>query len=310
MKTSHLVACAGVFAAILIVVLWWRQSEMADNLAALRARLDALSPPPHVAAAEPNTPAFVPEASEPRAIADGELASAEERIADLERVADGQADAIEALLDRLNGMDLSQKRASASAWSALQAVGAPDSAAGDQRTAWAPATEDGGQEWLQVDFEHAVEAATIIVRENCAPGAIVRISAVNEAGGETPLWQGDAPKVVAVSNTPFAATGNVLTSRVKVYLDTKKIPGWNEIDAVQLIGRDGSRQWAVGASASSSYGAGGAAMQLGDNGLGRLNVDYGISTIEVDRKFDAWAESSQVDSQAMAAKNVRLYFSK
>ena len=42
---------------------------------------------------------------------------------------------------------------------------------------------------------------------------------------------------------------------MKVYLDTKRVAGWNEIDAVELIGRDGSRQWAKGASASSSYGA-------------------------------------------------------
>jgi hypothetical protein len=31
------------------------------------------------------------------------------------------------------------------------------------------------------------------------------------------------------------------------------VPGWNEIDAVELIGRDGSHQWAKQASASSTY---------------------------------------------------------
>ncbi len=280
MKTSHMVACAGGIAAILIIVLLWRQSDMADELAALRARLDALSQPaPRIAVAETSSPSFTPEISEPRLSLGNGLASDEERIADLERVANGQADAIEALLDRLKGMDLSQKRANAPAWGAMQAAGPPDSAAGDQRTAWAPATEDGGQEWLQVDFERPVEAATIIVRENCAPGAIVRISAVNDGGSEVPLWQGEAPKVLPVSNTPFGATGNVLTNRVKIYLDTKKVPGWNEIDAVQLIGRDGSRQWAVGASASSSYGAGGASMALGDNALGRVYLDSSDSFI-------------------------------
>jgi hypothetical protein len=154
-----MVACAGGIAAILIIVLLWRQSDMADELAALRARLDALSQPPPrsaVAVAEPISPSFTPEISEPRLTAGGEFTSNEDRIADLERVANGQADAIEELLDKLKGMDLSQKRAAAPAWNALQAVGPPDSAAGDQRTAWAPATEDGGEEWLQVDFEHAV----------------------------------------------------------------------------------------------------------------------------------------------------------
>jgi hypothetical protein len=40
---------------------------------------------------------------------------------------------------------------------------------------------------------------------------------------------------------------------VKVYLDTARVPGWNEIDAVQIIGRDGSQQWAKHATASSTY---------------------------------------------------------
>jgi hypothetical protein len=43
---------------------------------------------------------------------------------------------------------------------------------------------------------------------------------------------------------------------VRVYLDTAKVPGWNEIDAVELIGRDGTRQWAVSATASSTYAQG------------------------------------------------------
>jgi len=38
-----------------------------------------------------------------------------------------------------------------------------------------------------------------------------------------------------------------------VYLDRRRVPGWNEIDAVELVGRDGSRQWATSAIASSSY---------------------------------------------------------
>ena len=47
--------------------------------------------------------------------------------------------------------------------------------------------------------------------------------------------------------------GNVRAQSVKVYLDTARVPGWNEIDAVQIIGRDGSKQWATTSRASSSY---------------------------------------------------------
>jgi hypothetical protein len=45
----------------------------------------------------------------------------------------------------------------------------------------------------------------------------------------------------------------VLANSIKVYLDTARVPGWNEVDAVELIGKDGSRQWAKRASASSTY---------------------------------------------------------
>ncbi len=51
---------------------------------------------------------------------------------------------------------------------------------------------------------------------------------------------------------------SVVSKSVKVYLDTQRVTGWNEIDAVQLVGRDGAEQWASGASASSTYASKGA----------------------------------------------------
>ena len=41
--------------------------------------------------------------------------------------------------------------------------------------------------------------------------------------------------------------------RIRVILDTKLRTGWNEIDAVELVGPDG-RAWATDAHASSNYG--------------------------------------------------------
>jgi hypothetical protein len=257
-KPSLVAGAAGLVIVTLVIVVWWRQSELTDELSALRAQLAASSREPAISPAQREI-AAAPEAAAP---SPRENTPADDRIADLERVANAQADVIEDLLARLDGMEMTNRRSAAPAWSALQAIGGPDSSAGDQRTAWAPATQDGGAEWLEVDFPNAVEVGTVIVRENCAPGAIVRISAVTDAGNEVPLWQGDAPKVPAVSDTPFPAAPGILANRVKIYLDTQKVPGWNEIDAVQLVGRDGSRQWASGARASSTYGAG-SNIQLG-----------------------------------------------
>jgi hypothetical protein len=51
----------------------------------------------------------------------------------------------------------------------------------------------------------------------------------------------------------FKVARYVQGQKVRVYVDTGRVPGWNEIDAVQLIGKDGTQQWAVGSTASSSY---------------------------------------------------------
>ena len=43
--------------------------------------------------------------------------------------------------------------------------------------------------------------------------------------------------------------------RVKLYLDSAAVPGWNEIDAVGLVSRDGATLCASSATASSFYGS-------------------------------------------------------
>jgi hypothetical protein len=67
------------------------------------------------------------------------------------------------------------------------------------------------------------------------------------------LWEGAEPAAQPPVDFSVPVQGNVLANSIKVYLDTARVPGWNEIDAVELIGRDGSRQWAKQASASSTY---------------------------------------------------------
>jgi hypothetical protein len=65
---------------------------------------------------------------------------------------------------------------------------------------------------------------------------------------------------------------------IKVYLDTSLIQGWEEIDAVELVGRDGSRQWAKDVNASSTYASGqreklGETMFLQDESVRKLGID-------------------------------------
>lgn len=139
-------------------------------------------------------------------------------------------------------------------WHARQAIGPPDAQPGDHANAWASQAADGGQEWLLLHYDQAVAAREVRIHENHNPGAVAKVTAVDDQGQETELWVGVAPAkpephVFTVTVPP------VKTRRLKIYLDTARIPGWNEIDAVELVGIDGKRQWAVDARASTSYGA-------------------------------------------------------
>jgi hypothetical protein len=139
-------------------------------------------------------------------------------------------------------------------WGPEQVVGEPDTLqAGDISTAWAPREPDGGEEWLKLDYEKAVDIAEVRVRETHNPGAISKVTAFLANGTEVTLWEGVEPKTAPPVEMSFQVPDSVNASSIKVYLDTKRVPGWNEIDAVELIGRDGSHQWARQASASSTY---------------------------------------------------------
>jgi hypothetical protein len=140
-------------------------------------------------------------------------------------------------------------------WSPGQAAGAPDThQAGDIRTAWAAKSPDSGAEWLKLEYERPMDITQVRVRETHNPGAVVAITALQQNGAEVTLWQGEEPRSEAPVEMEFNVPGGVVAQTITVHLDTKKVPGWNEIDAVELVGRDGSRQWASTASASSYYG--------------------------------------------------------
>jgi small nuclear ribonucleoprotein (snRNP)-like protein len=139
-------------------------------------------------------------------------------------------------------------------WGPEQATGAPDTMeAGDKTTAWAPAEPDGGPEWLRLGYGKAVHVAEVRIRETCKPGGVCRVTAIPAAGREVTLWEGDDPTLEAPGEFVVQPRQDVEAASIQVYLDTRKTEGWDEIDAVELVGKDGSRQWATSAEASSTY---------------------------------------------------------
>lgn len=139
-------------------------------------------------------------------------------------------------------------------WSALQATGAPDTPIdGDHGTAWASKGPDMGNVTLELTYDRTVRVDAVRIHETLAPGAVAKIEAFGPDRTWVTLWEGTSTVRPSPSffEPPVAAT-SFATDRIRLTLDTNRVAGWNEIDAVELVG-DGWRQWASGASASSSY---------------------------------------------------------
>jgi hypothetical protein len=124
-------------------------------------------------------------------------------------------------------------------YSANQATGAPNvDKYSDNGAAWAPKTPDSGIEWLDLKYPKPVHATEVRVRESCGSGAVIKVEVYDEQGGAHAVWQGNDPTVelnylmVQFPKTAFK------TDHIKVTLATNVVPGWNEIDAVQLVGTD------------------------------------------------------------------------
>ncbi len=142
-------------------------------------------------------------------------------------------------------------------WGNCQAEGAPDTrGSGDLRTAWASKTQDGQREWLIADYGESLSVRSIEVHETFNPGAVDKITGVDAIGMETTLWQGLDPAPVGAkrSVSVFTFQTQKKFSRFKVYIDSPRIKGWNEIDAIGVTTKSGTTKWAKKVSSSSSFG--------------------------------------------------------
>lgn len=142
------------------------------------------------------------------------------------------------------------------AWGPEQATGPPDThQAGDIQTAWASRTPDDQDEWLLLEYAEPVAAEAVLVYETYNPGALNRVTVFRLDGEEVEVWKGVDPTPrnsgKGVSEIKFRVPFK--TNRVRIHLESTKVPGWNEIDAVGLRDGAGTVHWAVSADASSTY---------------------------------------------------------
>ncbi|MCB9456330.1 MAG: hypothetical protein H6671_10130 [Anaerolineaceae bacterium] len=131
-----------------------------------------------------------------------------------------------------------------SSWSFVQAAGAPDTnACGDFTTAWASATSTG-KDTITLEYSQAVYPTQVNIYETYNPGSIVRVELMNTETGATvnvpasadPPGNTECPGVFTVD----ISGSETLVNAVTIYLDQTIGGNWNEIDAVELVGRPAS----------------------------------------------------------------------
>ena len=122
-------------------------------------------------------------------------------------------------------------------YSASQATGEPNvQAYSTTPQAWSSKTPDSGIEWLELTFAKPVRANAVRVRESSGSGALIKIEVFDEKGVAHTVWSGaDSTKELNYLIAEFPKTA-FMTNRVKLTLATNVVGGWNQIDAVQLVG--------------------------------------------------------------------------
>ncbi len=140
-------------------------------------------------------------------------------------------------------------------WDALRATGQPDAIPPDRDhpTAWAAREGDMGMQWLEVAYKPARRASMVRIFEVNVSGGVRGVETVDLQGRRRTVWKGiDPTERPGVFELAFEATAYEVQA-VRIHIDTDHAPGWEEIDAVELVGPDG-RAWATAATASSTYG--------------------------------------------------------
>ncbi len=125
-------------------------------------------------------------------------------------------------------------------WSAMQAAGKPDTfTCADSATAWAAADQDT-IEWIELEYAEAVIPVEVNIYQNYNPSQVTEVAVFTEDGERYVIWEGypervkDCPDLMTVTvDTGFGKP----VSKVRVTLDQRVNGwGWNEIDAVELVG--------------------------------------------------------------------------
>lgn len=127
-------------------------------------------------------------------------------------------------------------------WAAFQATGEPNTPkCGDYKTAWA-AAGSYTREWLILYYPKPVYAVEVNIYQTYHPDQIVLVDLIDLQGIFVPVYtaeprqSGTCPYILNIST----AFSGVLAQGVRITIDQSILNlGWNEIDAVEVVGAPG-----------------------------------------------------------------------
>ena len=125
-------------------------------------------------------------------------------------------------------------------WSANQALGEPDVfECGDNTSAWASLSNDT-IEWIELTYRTAVTPTQINIFQNFNPSQVVEVQLIALDGSKYVAWEGYPEKVETcpdMMTITLELTKKILVNKVRITIDQRVSGwGWNEIDAVELVG--------------------------------------------------------------------------
>lgn len=131
-------------------------------------------------------------------------------------------------------------------WSASQATGAPNvDNCGDNGLAWA-SYGSTTVEWIELTYKTPVVPTEINIYQSYNPSQVVEVDIYDINGKKYIAWSGEPEQV---ENCPDLMTINldldkkIMVNRVRIVVDQSVMKrGWNEIDAVELVGVGDGKQ--------------------------------------------------------------------
>ncbi|MCX6053889.1 MAG: hypothetical protein NTZ74_03045 [Chloroflexi bacterium] len=123
-------------------------------------------------------------------------------------------------------------------WAAYQATGKPDvDSCSDSGLAWASSSTDT-LEWIELSYDVAVTPTEINIYQSYNPSQVIEVQVTDTEGIQYSVWTGNVETVETCPDLLTLPIGlNIKINKVMIIIDQSILGvGWNEIDAVELVG--------------------------------------------------------------------------